>query len=433
MTKLEQYQRSILATLLNEPDRFDGFVQLCDMVKWEEPYDKVYAEMKAGSRSIYLLAERTKLPNKFFIGLVESPKEPFLTDLIAYCADITNRNLIINDLNELILSAPDMNQLSSDLNAIVGRLSSLYRVTSYDMEKLNLEQNNAVERQKSGGVTSLKCGLPTLQKHLMGWHPGHLTVIGGNSSAGKTAFVLTCMREVTQANNCKTAIVSYEMTPREIHARLLAQVCEIQPRDILYNQLTDEQFKKFHKGLGILENLPMVIEKPEDSEIDTLISKIRFLVSRDVKWIAIDYLQLLRDKNIRDRYTSIGSIARRLKNISIELDVSIVVLSQLNRDNFKSSDKRPTLASLRDSGEIEEAADEVILLFREEYFLKPEEITEEIKGVVEVDFAKGRSTGIGMSKMKYEKEYTRFSEATNNRELRDYTEPVRRMEPDTGF
>lgn len=436
MTNLEKYQRSILATLLNEPEIFDSFSALCDLVKWQEPYDQVYKALKSGSRSFYLVLEKLDIPDteKFMTRLVKERREPFLSDLIIYCVETTNRNAAIEQTHDLIQSAPDLHALNRGLNAITAHISTLYRVTTYDMEKLNIEQIKAVEKQRAGGVVSLKCGLQTLQYQLMGWHPGHLTVIGANSSAGKTAFALTCLREAAEANDCPVAIVSYEMTPREIHARLAAQLSEVQPREILYTQLTDDQFSKLHQGIGKLEKLKIFVERPEDSDIETLISKIRYLVSNGVKIIAVDYLQLIRDKTIRDKYAAIGNISRRLKNAAIEFDISIIVLSQLNRNNFKEVSKRPTLASLRDSGEIEEAADEVILLYREEYFTPPEDITPDMIGKVEVIFAKGRSTGIGMSIMKYEKEYTRFvEERKDHAELRDYTEPARNLKPTDDF
>lgn len=436
MTPIEKAQRRILSTLIHNHLKFNEYTEACELIYWDEPYGSIYKAMKSGTRSLFLLAENKELkhlkPN-FLKELVAESTEVFLTDLIHYVSELTNRNKTVAELQDLLDSAPTIDEIQTRLNAITGTISGLYKNTAYDMEKLNLMQSEAVEKQKKGESVSLKCGFKALQNQIMGWHPGHLSVIGGNSSAGKTAFALSCLKAAATVNDCPVAIVSYELTPRELHARLMGGVCEIQPRDILFTPLSDSDFKKFHSGLGQMEKLKIIIDKPQDNDIETLVAKLRYFKSVGVQLVCVDFLQLIRDKKIKDKFDRVGSNARRLKNLAHELDLPIILLSQLNRENVKSTDKKPTLSSLRDSGEIEEAADEVILMFRPEYFLK-EETPPELIGKVELIFAKGRSTGTGNETMNYETEYQRFTdETTNYPELRDYSQPIKREFTGTDF
>lgn len=438
MTPIEKAQRRILSTLIHNHQKFNEFSEACELVQWDEPYRTIYRAMVSGTRSFFLLAENKEVTKihqseKLLKSLVAEDTEVFLTDLIHYAAEITNRNKTVAELQDLLDSAPTIDEIQTRLNAISGTISGLYRNTSFDMEKLNQIQSNAVEKQKNGGNVSLKCGFKAFQRQIMGWHKGHLTVLGGNSSAGKTALSLSCIKQAAIINNVSVAVISYELTPREIHARLIGGICEVQPRDILFTPLSDSDFKRFHSGLSEMEKLKIIIDKPEDNDIETLVAKLRYLKSIGVELVCIDFLQLIRDKKIKDKFDRVGSNARRLKNVAHELDLPIILLSQLNRENVKSSDKRPTLASLRDSGEIEEAADEVVLMYREEYFLK-EQCPPELKGKVELIFAKGRSTGTGNEIMNYDTQYQRFTDEEQNfGELRDYTESSKRLNASAEF
>lgn len=422
MTNLEKYQRSILATLLANPKLFDGLADVCDCIRWHEPYAGIYRAMKSGTMSVYMLAEHAEVKIKgaadeFLIELMRSHRETemAISHLIGYCADHTNADYVRGKLVDLMNGNGDLNSIASELNIITGEISTLYRASTYDMAQMNEIQMKAIEANQAGNFVSLKCGSQGLQFNLMGWHPGDLCVFGGNSSSGKTAFVLTVMRWAAEANSTSVALISYELTVRQLHARLLGAVSEVQPRNILYTQLDSIEMQRVHKGMGVLEKIDIILEKPGDSDIETLVSKLRVLAANGTKLIAIDYLQLVRDRRIKDKYERVGSNARRLKNVAMELDICIIVLSQLNRENMKSPDKRPTIASLRDSGEIEEAADIIGLLYRPDYFLKPgEDIDPELRGKCEVHFAKGRSTGTGMYVMEYEKEYTRFKDPADS-------------------
>jgi len=260
--------------------------------------------------------------------------------------------------------------------------------------------------KRNTGLTGADTGFRSLNRITNGLQGGDLIIIAGETSQGKTSFALNIAQKVGETD--KVYLVTCEMMPSQITARMLANVSEIGSNHILTGKLTEEETQqlKYHASKVAYNNL-LINEK--DNDIDKIIANIRMMkVTKGIKMVVIDYLQLIHSNERASKEQQIGTITRRLKNLAKELDIPIILLSQLNRDK---QNPYPVLSRLRDSGQIEEAADLVIFIYRAEFygletFLDGEKAQDKALVIV----AKGRNTGIGKFYVNFNKHLTRFSD-----------------------
>lgn len=247
-------------------------------------------------------------------------------------------------------------------------------------------------------ITGTPTGYRELDKR-GGLMPSDLTVIAGESSHGKTSFATSLVVSAI-CNGCNVAVYSMEMTTLQLTARIAAMRSGISSLNILQNPLYDAQAMKVEEGMSTLPMERLFFDDSPTSSIDSILASIRTMkLKHDIGGVVVDYLQIL-NVNMRSSNTEqqMASVARRLKNLAIELGIWILALSQLNRN---SDNPFPTLARLRDSGQIAEAADNVIFVYRPEAsgsgrvrkYPEPFEQAS-IEGTALIDVAKGRNIGI---------------------------------------
>ena len=173
--------------------------------------------------------------------------------------------------------------------------------------------------------------------------------------------------------------------------------------------IEDGELKRIHKAIGKLEETCLFVDECKDSSLNYLLNKIRkYVIVKKVKFFLIDYLQLVKGVG-SSREQEVAVVARELKNIAKELDVTIVALSQLSRAVERKDGCRPSLSDLRESGEIEQASDIVMLVYRPEYYgIMTDENGQPTEGLVDLIFAKGRNIGTGTLPLRFQKEYTKF-------------------------
>lgn len=226
------------------------------------------------------------------------------------------------------------------------------------------------ERISRGEVSpGIETRLTDLDYMLCGLQPGNQYIIAGRPSMGKTGIGL-CIARNTAKSSEPTGIFELEMSKRQLGNRLLAMEARVDLRNIQLGSMTREEWARCGDASNRIADYPLHIDDTGGMTLSVLCSKARRLVaSKGVKLIVVDYLQLIiGEKTSDNRNNEIGLISRRLKDLAKELDIPIVLLSQLSRANEHRADKEPQLSDLRDSGEIEQNADAVIFIHRDEYY-----------------------------------------------------------------
>lgn len=245
-----------------------------------------------------------------------------------------------------------------------------------------------------GAITGTRTGFRKLDEK-GGLHPSDLVIIAGESSQGKTSFANAIVLNSIQ-KGAKVAFYSMEMTRVQLTARLAAMMSGISSSDLLYSSsLTPYQLEMFDKSIASMKDYPLYFDDKSTSNIEGILASIRSMKRKyDIDGVVVDYLQILNvnSKN-SNKEQAMADAARRLKNIAKDLNIWVVALSQLNRDN---QNPQPNLNRLRDSGQIAETADMVMFVYRPEYYGKkfPEPFeNEDVKGKAMIDVAKGRNIG----------------------------------------
>lgn len=257
-----------------------------------------------------------------------------------------------------------------------------------------------------GELTGDPTGFKPLDKRSGGLQTSDLIIVAAETSQGKTSFAIKL------AMNCGCAIAFYsmEMKKEQIAARMISIASGVPANEILYSKLDGGQIQKIDMGASKVMNYPVYFDDRSTSNIETILSSIRMMkIKYGIKGVVVDYLQIL-NVNMKgsNKEQQMGDVARRLKNIAKELDIWVIALSQLNRD---AQNPVPSLARLRDSGQIAEAADMVILIYRPEVYGKryPDEFSEKATiGTAMVDVAKGRNVGLMKFLVGFKKENTNF-------------------------
>jgi replicative DNA helicase len=238
-----------------------------------------------------------------------------------------------------------------------------------------------------------------------------LVIIAGETSQGKTSLALTILKNAVMKYKAKAAVFSLEMSKVQLTARLIAQETNISAKNILNKALPADERMLINKSIDLMDQLPVYFDESSTSTIDKICSSIRRLkFKKGIDIAVVDYLQLVgtTTKNQTDE-SKVAEISRRLKNVAKELDITVIALSQLSRDR---QHPKPSKSRLRGSGQIEEAADIVLLIWRpEEYEIKV--FDEPFKGTLtdglaEAIIAKGRNIGTGSFLLKFNPETTGF-------------------------
>ncbi|MEO0161227.1 MAG: replicative DNA helicase [candidate division WOR-3 bacterium] len=261
-------------------------------------------------------------------------------------------------------------------------------------------------------ITGIETGFYKLDELTSGFQKGDFIIIAGRPSMGKTAFALNIAAHAAIKNNVPVAIFSLEMSAESVAQRMLCSEARVNLRNLRSNILTDQDWVNLATAAGNLDRAPIFIDDTAALTMLELKTKARRLkVDHDIQLVIVDYLQMIAGtpgiKQPVSRQQEISEISRALKALAKELDVPLVVVSQLSRmPEHRKEDHRPRLADLRESGALEQDADMVILLYRHEYYFPDDE---EAKGKAEIDVAKQRNGPTGRIQLGFQKEFTRFT------------------------
>lgn len=269
-----------------------------------------------------------------------------------------------------------------------------------------LDKIEMASRNK-GSVTGLATGFIDLDYKTSGFQPSDLILIAARPSMGKTAFVLNIAEHMAFRNDITVAIFSLEMSKEQLVNRLFSLESRVDAQLLRNGNLSDTDWANLIEGAGVIGRSHMIIDDTPGISVAELRSKCRkYKLEHNLGIIMIDYLQLMQgSKKTESRQQEISDISRSLKEIARELQVPVVALSQLSRAVEQRPDHRPMLSDLRESGAIEQDADVVMFLYRDDYYNKDTDR----KDVAEVIIAKQRNGPIGTVELAWLPRYTKFA------------------------
>ena len=456
-------EQQILGAILTNNDLFD---RVASIVRAEHFYDPVHArifETAAARIAKNNLASPVTL--KAFLeddaGLAELGGPAYLVrlagaaissfavrDYAEMIYDLAIRRELINVGNDIAAKAARVDVDSEPREQIVEAEQKLYALAEQGQTEQGFQSfltavTDAVKvanaaYQREGGLAGVSTGLVDLDKKLGGLHRSDLLILAGRPSMGKTSLAtnvafniaraykkgITASGEEGAVDGGVVGFFSLEMSAEQLATRILSEVAEIPSNQIRRGDFTESEFRRIVDAAKELEAAPLFIDDTPALPISQLAARARRLKrTHGLDALFVDYLQLVRGTGrSENRVNEISEITMGLKAIAKELDIPVIALSQLSRQVENREDKRPQLSDLRESGSIEQDADVVMFVFREEYYKEREkpgdhelekmgiwqEEMERLHGKAEVVIGKQRHGPIGTVELSFEGQFTRF-------------------------
>ncbi|RHH68449.1 MULTISPECIES: replicative DNA helicase [Vagococcus] len=278
--------------------------------------------------------------------------------------------------------------------------------------------------QQGDDITGLPTGYHALDKMTAGLQSEELIILAARPAVGKTAFALNIAQNVGTKTNESVAIFSLEMSAESLVNRMLCSEGSIEASHLKTGQLTDEEWNSLIVAMGSLSRANIFIDDTPGIKISEIRAKCRKLAQEqgELGLILIDYLQLIEGTGRENRQQEVSEISRQLKKLAKELKVPVIALSQLSRGVEQRQDKRPVLSDIRESGSIEQDADIVAFLYRDDYYQRDgedgdDEPVQESNNIIEVIIEKNRSGARGTVELMFIKEYNKFTSISPREEF----------------
>ena len=379
-----------LMTLKDKLDHMDAMPELSDINFLKELLDSVPTSANA----------------KYYAGIVR--EKSVLRQLIKTSEHIANTCYSGKEELDEILDETEKKVFS----IVQNRGESEY--VSIDKVVLNAMERIETVSKIRGTVTGLPSGYTDLDYKTSGFQKSDLVIIAARPAMGKTAFELNIAEYMAFRKNATVAIFSLEMSKEQLVNRLLALESSVDSQKIRTGDVDDGDWEKLIEGANTIAKSHMIIDDTASISISELKSKCRrYKREYNLGIVIIDYLQLMTTTGRSEsRQQEISEISRSLKSLARELNVPIIALSQLGRAVESRPDKRPMLSDLRESGAIEQDADMVMFLYRDDYYNKESEK----KGIAEVIIAKQRNGPIGTIELAWIPKYTKFANLERKKE-----------------
>ena len=424
---LEAEQSVIGSMIMNK----DAIVAAAEIITSEDFYGKQYGilfdamvELDEEGKPVDLITLQHRLREKNVepeISSLEYVKELLAT--VPTSANIRHYARIVADKSMLRKIIKTNESIAGICYTESEKIEDILATTEHDI--FNLLQNksagdyvpirdvvvNALNKieaasKTKGSVTGFSTGFIDLDYMTAGFQPSDLILVAARPSMGKTAFVLNIAQHMAFRNDVTVAIFSLEMSKEQLVNRLLSLESKVDSQSIRTGNLADDDWVSLIEGAGIIGNSHLIIDDTPAISITELRSKCRkYKLEHNLGVIMIDYLQLMTGGKSESRQQEISEISRSLKALARELNVPVVALSQLSRAVEQRPDHRPMLSDLRESGAIEQDADMVMFIYRDDYYNKDTEK----KNVAEIIIAKQRNGSIGTVELVWMPQYTKFA------------------------
>lgn len=333
-----------------------------------------------------------------------------LRKLIRACGDISDASYNANEDVNIIL-----NNAETKIYDIMQKkeMSDLYHIKGILAENLSRLEEMLQSTDTSTGV---KTGFADLDNHINGFQPSDLVLIAARPAMGKTSFALNIATNVAVKYNIPVAIFSLEMSKEQLANRILCSEALIPSEKMKKADINGDEMRQLVMTINELSKAPIYIDDTAGITVSEIKGKCKKLKMKDqLGLIVIDYLQLIQGNTRDGRQNEVGENSRLLKILAKELDVPVITLSQLSRASEKREQHRPVLSDLRDSGSIEQDADMVMFLYRDDYYKNGEEESEN-KNIAECIIAKFRNGSTGIVNLGWRAEYTKFMDLSSKKE-----------------
>lgn len=338
---------------------------------------------------------------KYYAEIVA--EKSMLRRLIKLNEEIENMCYLGKEPMEAVLETTEKKVFELVQKRNTGDFVPIKQVVLNALDKIEMASKNA------GSVTGIPTGFLDLDYKTAGLQPSDLILVAARPSMGKTAFVLNIAQHVAFKAKKTVAIFSLEMSKEQLVNRLFALEAQVDAQSLRTGNLKDSDWEKLIESAGIIGKSNLIIDDTPGISISELRSKCRkYKMEHGLDIIIIDYLQLMTGRvggRSESRQQEISEISRALKGVARELNVPVVALSQLSRAVEQRPDHRPMLSDLRESGAIEQDADVVMFIYRDDYYHKDTEL----KNVAEIIIAKQRNGAIGTINLTWLPQYTKFA------------------------
>nr|WP_295928615.1 replicative DNA helicase [uncultured Dyadobacter sp.] len=432
-------EEAVLGALMIEKD---ALTAVADILRpdsfYKEAHVRIYTAIVtlfADSEPIDMLTVTSKLRSTGELELIGGASYIMeLTSKVNSAANIEFHARIISQAyikRELIKVASEIQRDAFEDTTDVFRLLDKTEQSLFQISESNIKKNYAdmgalmrqalaeLDQKKNNkdGLTGVPSGFSALDRLTSGWQKTELMILAARPGMGKTAFVVSSLRNAAVDFNMPVAIFSLEMSSVQLVNRLISAEAEIDSEKIRKGSLAPHEWEQLHHRIHRLTNAPIYIDDTPALSVLELRAKCRRLKAQhDIQMIVIDYLQLMTGdtggKSPGNREQEIAMISRSLKNLAKELDVPVIALSQLSRAvETRGGEKRPQLSDLRESGSIEQDADMVIFLYRPEYYgITEDEAGNSVAGIGEVILAKNRAGSLDTIQLRFIGKYTKFAD-----------------------
>jgi replicative DNA helicase len=352
----------------------------------------------------------------------------FLVDAVPTSANVEYHAKIVREkalLRRLIEASTDIVAEAFDARQTAGDLldhaeSRIFEISQQRgregftrIKELLWPTMERIEALQRGGksITGVPSGFSDLDELTSGFQPSDLVVVAARPSMGKTAFILNIAQHAAIEHNVPVALFSLEMSKESLVQRMLTGEARVDAQKLRKGMLRDDDFPRLARAAGILAQAPIFIDdSPGITLLEMRSAARRLRADANVGLVVVDYLQLIQSTvNAENRTQEISQISRSLKALAKELAVPVVALSQLSRATEQRTDKRPQLSDLRESGAIEQDADLVMFIYRQEMYEGPtDKDGNSLEGRAEVIVGKQRNGPTGIVNLFFHKAYTRF-------------------------
>jgi len=313
----------------------------------------------------------------------------------------------------------------------IGQQGASARTTAHSMASLStamLDRVNELHEKGASDIVGVPTGYLDLDHKTSGLQRGDLVILAARPSMGKTALALNIAEHVAIAEDLPVIVFSMEMSASQLALRMHSSLARINGQALRTGRLADDEWGRLAEAVDRLSKSAMVIDEASALTVSDIRTRARRLVKElggKVSLIVVDYLQLMSGGGSEEnRATELGEISRNLKAMAKELDCPVIALSQLNRSVESRNDKRPVMSDLRESGAIEQDADVIFFIYRDDYYNK----ASREPGVAEILIAKQRSGPIGTVKLAWLSQFTRFENLALDYEPMPYAPPTRAKE-----
>jgi len=402
----EEYEESVLGSILMDNTIYEklDIVLHADHL-YNPKYRKLYQEiqkMLADGEEVNIVTLSHRFPEdaSTIASLTDKPVAS-----AEWCAkqvrDMAVRRRIKGAMLELSESTKDqtkdVDELVEGLEAKISEVTERKQRTFKKCSEHMLETIGVIEKlYTNGGYLGIPSGYPRLDQFTGGFQPTEVTIIGARASIGKTALALNIAENIARKGT-PVGFISLEMSASLLLQRMICGLSGVSMKTIRTGSLTEVQFEKINEAAGVIYDYPLYIyDCPGSSIMDVKMTARRMKRKEDIQLLAIDYIGLIRSKTSTARWEEVGQISAELKGLARELQIPLIVCSQVNRD---AEGKEPTLANIRESGAIEQDADVVLFLHRDR-----------MSTHADLHIAKNRNGGTGKIPLVFRPEKTRFYE-----------------------